>query len=543
MTSTRRVAVREYRARWFLVFGAVAIHVCDAFAATTVRGTLGKQTEWVARESPYHAVENVEVPVGGVLVIHPGVEVRFERASLIVRGTLVARGTNTDPIVFTSNRDKPAPSDWLFLQFEPGSAPAQFENDEYLAGSILEHSVVEFGHGVYLNQAAPLIRKSTIRDNRKELGGGVFALGGKPIITDCVIEYNSAERSGGGIRTAGCAPTIVGNTIRYNAARSAGGGICVDFSAARIQRNIVSYNSAFRGGGISTGQPRIGESFIATRAHSKPLIQDNLISHNVATSFGGGIDVRGSPKIIENRVFNNRLQATGPPMRNHAKARTDSTDRRKQVGAGIAIEGAYGGTATVASNAIVGNRNASWGGGAFFDRCSAVIEDNYFAGNSATMFGGGISIFARNNAPGFATPLGSGFQINGNLFRDNEGGAVEVTGYGNQRVSLTRCRLEVAGADFAILNHSPNPVAADELSFEGTSPPPVYDYFDDQRLGKVSLQLATEALPLKVAERLAVETGDVVPMRPGELKAAPAIPGVNGLLAADDWVLVRIENL
>ena len=73
---------------------------------------------WTLDGSPYIVTDSVRIEPTGILTIEPGVEVRFEAdTALEVLGRLVAVGTMTRPITFTSNLTVPAPGDWRGLEF------------------------------------------------------------------------------------------------------------------------------------------------------------------------------------------------------------------------------------------------------------------------------------------------------------------------------------------------------------------------------------------------------------------------------------------
>ena len=233
-----------------LTVAAAAMVNIHALAETEVGGTYPGNTNWLPSKSPYIAVRNVEVPSGATLTIEPGVEVRFAGHSFIVRGTLIAQGTTDAPIRITSKEtESPAAQDWGLMQFERPSSR-----------SILKHVVIEYGHGLFFNGAAPEIAHCTIRYHRKERGGAIYAYGCKPIIRDSVITNNIADSEGGGIRTAECEPLIIRNTIAHNSARFDGGGISTDYAAAQIEDNTICHNFAAHGAGMATGETQVGQT-------------------------------------------------------------------------------------------------------------------------------------------------------------------------------------------------------------------------------------------------------------------------------------------
>jgi uncharacterized repeat protein (TIGR01451 family) len=115
---------------------------------TNVSGTISVDTTWTPDESPYIVTGTVTVSAGVTLTILPGTVVKFNATShsLIVNGTLLAQGTATGPITFTSIKDdsvggdtnadgdatSPAPGDWTSIQVnDTGTASFAYSNIRY----------------------------------------------------------------------------------------------------------------------------------------------------------------------------------------------------------------------------------------------------------------------------------------------------------------------------------------------------------------------------------------------------------------------------
>ncbi len=191
-----------------------------------------------------------------------------------------------------------------------------------------------------LYSSSPIIKDNVISNNNSEnYGGGIScSYSSSPIIMDNVIQDNFAEAGGGGILVYSyCSPTVVNNVINENQTGEGGGGgaIClIDFSWGSIQGNTVTKNE----GGILSGG-------IYCMNYSSPVIEDNIISENIAFVAGGiGLWFRSSPTIRNNWIRNN-----------------------------IATEGS--------------------GGGIYCSESSPTVQNNMFSGNSAQEEGGGIWIY------------------------------------------------------------------------------------------------------------------------------------------------------
>ena len=99
--------------------------------ATDVSGEISQDTTWTFSGSPYIITGDVTVNGGYTLTIEPGVSAKFEAATrLIILGKLVAKGTDTDRILFTSNDPAPTKGSWGGI-VAPGAASIRFATIEH----------------------------------------------------------------------------------------------------------------------------------------------------------------------------------------------------------------------------------------------------------------------------------------------------------------------------------------------------------------------------------------------------------------------------
>jgi hypothetical protein len=156
----------------------------------------------------YRVAGDITVASGATLTIAPGMIIKFNsNVTLFVDGKLVAAGTASQPIYFTSYRDDSAGGDtngdsssgargdWNWIQFNAISDDT----------SLIEYAIIRYGGGdrlqrgvfgnVYLRDASPTIRNTTLAHSA---GAGVYAQNATPTLICNDIMNNAAL----GIRNA-----------------------------------------------------------------------------------------------------------------------------------------------------------------------------------------------------------------------------------------------------------------------------------------------------------------------------------------------------
>jgi len=176
---------------------------------TYVHGTLTMQT-WT-NDRTYIVDNDAGVGAGETLTIQPGTVVRFAgHYSLSVAGTLIADGTEEQPIRFTSNQSSPAAGDWGQIKFLDSSVDATFDGaGNYTGGSILRYAIIEYGQGVNLENAAPYIARSTF----DQIGGSGISGNGSPGLVVAHNEISHIDDASCGMQLSGGDLAIVGNTV------------------------------------------------------------------------------------------------------------------------------------------------------------------------------------------------------------------------------------------------------------------------------------------------------------------------------------------
>jgi hypothetical protein len=248
-------------------------------AQTNVSGRISTDTTWTLANSPYIVTGNILVDTGVTLIIEPGVIVKFNsKLSMQINGTLLAKGTSSNKITFTSNTTQTAGA-WGYIYFSELSADAVYENDihgEYLTGNLLEYCIIEYAGG------------SNVSDN------GALRLKTHPFINHCNISNNSAT----GVNSFGAEGNfkICNSVIELNPS-----GICVCaayYGSTMIHYNVIRKNKTGEFGGI----------YITTDYKGSIIVSNNLVMSN---SFGISCDVLSNDSYIY--IYNNIIMGNYAP--------------------------------------------------------------------------------------------------------------------------------------------------------------------------------------------------------------------------------------
>jgi len=156
----------------FLVF-FYGVCPCTSSAATNVSGTIGSNTTWTVANSPYVVTGNLKLNNGVTLTIEPGVIVKFQNGTHFeIDGKLLADGTNTEKIIFTSysddsyggdtNGDGPSsgsPGQWGGINFDENSDDT----------SRISHAVIRYAgswshaeSSLYIEYSSPTVEDTVI---------------------------------------------------------------------------------------------------------------------------------------------------------------------------------------------------------------------------------------------------------------------------------------------------------------------------------------------------------------------------------------------
>jgi hypothetical protein len=210
--------------------------------ATDVSGNVAGT--WTLAQSPYLVTGDLQIVAGDTLVIEPGVQVRFTgHYELVDRGTLLAVGTESQPIVFTRHYPTDA-SRWAGLSIELSGTRA-----------MLRHCVIEYvdnrtqpqpdyyGALYIVGSCFADIRSCTIRYNRAQYGAGITTFASPVAMLDRLLVYgNEATVQGGGYYTNSSHPVTLANCVFYGNTAPQGGGLWLQNSNWTGIRNTIVWS-------------------------------------------------------------------------------------------------------------------------------------------------------------------------------------------------------------------------------------------------------------------------------------------------------------
>ena len=266
-------------------------------AQTNVSGALSSDTTWSLSNSPIILTGNVLVPNGVTLTIEAGVTVRINSEKYLkVQGSLIAIGTESSKITFTSNESSPAKGDWDKIWL--ASTSTLFDgSDNYVSGTIFNHCIISYAdEGLRLDDSSFYLVNSELTENNKGINF-------RKVISS-VIDNNNFNNNGSGTSTsAGTEDNGVGsftftkflnNTFKNNTGDGLSFGGYRNNANNNLIKNNISINNGGNGFYFGWGD--------VVRGFADNTIEGNIIYNNS----GNGITVgRDSNIIKKNFIVNN----------------------------------------------------------------------------------------------------------------------------------------------------------------------------------------------------------------------------------------------
>jgi len=280
------------------ILSVIFIVVCGNVSADTiVDGLITSDTYWTVNGSPYIVAGDILVRNGATLTIEPGVEVRFAPGRFlgVLDGTLIARGTAANRILFTTNAPRPTArvDRWRSIWFGDGAADAQFDHEgNYVGGSIIEYAVIEYAGwkeppfppgntvdernaaAILLINAAPYLVHNIVQEN---LRGGIGCYWSSGVR----IEGNSLVNNGYGLGIFYNSEVVVrdniisGNTGTISSSGwFSGSGVMLFFSEAEFFNNSICSNSRH-----PWAAPMSGAAGVYSRASAIRMTGDRIIGN------------------------------------------------------------------------------------------------------------------------------------------------------------------------------------------------------------------------------------------------------------------------
>lgn len=186
----------------FLLLTLILLTFKVGHAQTSVSGGIYTNTTWALAGSPYIVTDTIVVFPNVTLTIEPGVVVKFENdVRLEIRqAKLIAIGTISDSIIFTSNSSSPHPGIWRNIILNGDNATAKCSFCSFKYAEIGLHGFANYDDSTFINHSSfyqnivglkfefagiAKIESSIFNNN---LGYGLYA--SKCVINSCTISNN-----------------------------------------------------------------------------------------------------------------------------------------------------------------------------------------------------------------------------------------------------------------------------------------------------------------------------------------------------------------
>ena len=207
----------------------------------TVNGLGDDAATWYNYDVPYVLTGTPSINNNKTLTIEPGNTLKFNtNQSFSINGILVAEGTASETITFTSNQGTPAPGDWRYLMFSSTDGPCSLKYCEIEYGGDLNQGSIHCS-----STGTDVTITNTFVSNSESYG--IYSYNSTPTITNCCIFDNLSH---GVYAQLTPQPILTNNTIVFNGVD----GLNLSGSNAQVTNNIITDNTGF-GINCSGGPP------------------------------------------------------------------------------------------------------------------------------------------------------------------------------------------------------------------------------------------------------------------------------------------------
>jgi hypothetical protein len=402
---------------------------------------------WGISGSPYIINGNILIPNNQTLTIEPGVVVEFMgKYKLFCNGTLIANGSASNKITFTSNNS----DGWVGIKFE--NTPTTN------ATSILKFCEIKKiksditgnykGSVYFLNYSNCIIENCLFKDNYALYGGGAILFDNSNItVKNCTFINNFSDNGGNCIEVHNSNFTVEGSNF-YDS------GIYSYNSNLVIKDNL--FENSLSQGGITSFGGNNGQL-----VKNIEIIKNRFINNNNENGAGGGAlllyDMEG---LIQNNVFENNETNYGGGAITCFRTQTYAPITNLFIvnnlffnnSSGISPIGVTKGggainlkkmSPRIVNNTIVKNHSTDFGGGIQCDfNSDPLFYNNIFYGNSINSGTENIFLNDNDSNPSFYNNLIQGsINSNGNPVEGDFTNNVDInpnfTNYNNNEFTLS----------------------------------------------------------------------------------------------------------